>query len=155
MASQLGAAMVVWAASALGRELALHLSESKFSKLILVDEPRNLLSVVAQECRERGRPEADVLSLTCDFGNPQAIKDIMGQAAKEVGRIECVVNCASIDFFPCSTADLSVQQLQMPGELVERQASVSSFFACFWFGCGCANRYPTRSAKAATRLQVA
>ncbi|KAF4989090.1 hypothetical protein FDECE_14815 [Fusarium decemcellulare] len=92
MTSQLGAAMVVWAASALGRELALHLSESKFSKLILVDEACNLLSVVAQECRERGRLEADVLSLTCDFGNPQAIKDLMAQAAEEVGPIECVAN---------------------------------------------------------------
>ncbi|KAM5360106.1 hypothetical protein ACJZ2D_013965 [Fusarium nematophilum] len=132
MASQLGAAMVVWAASASGRALALNLSESKFSKLILVDECCDLLSAVAQECRERGCLEADVLSLTCDFGNPQAIKDLMAQAVEEVGRIECVANCASIDFCPRSTADLSVQQLQMPGELVERQASASSLFACFW-----------------------
>lgn len=121
MASRSGTAMVIWAASASGRAVALNLAESGYSKLILVDECYNQLSVVATECQERALPEAAVLLLTCDFGNPQAINNLMIQAVEQAGRIDCVANCAPLDFCPRSTTDLSVQQLKMPGEGVERQ----------------------------------
>lgn len=107
-----------------GRAVALNLAESGYSKLILVDECYNQLSVVATECQERALPEAAVLLLTCDFGNPQAINNLMIQAVEQAGRIDCVANCAPLDFCPRSTTDLSAQQLKIPGEGVERQASV-------------------------------
>ncbi|KAH6985116.1 hypothetical protein EDB80DRAFT_691180 [Ilyonectria destructans] len=116
MASRSGTAMVIWAASASGRAVALNLAESGYSKLILVDECYNQLSVVATECQERALPEAAVLLLTCDFGNPQAINNLMIQAVEQAGRIDCVANCAPLDFCPRSTTDLSAQQLKMPGE---------------------------------------
>ncbi|KIW53580.1 hypothetical protein PV05_09138 [Exophiala xenobiotica] len=92
-----GVALVIGAASGIGRQVALSFAQEGCLRIILVDRDSAKLAGSAQMIRGLDLTAApDLLSLTVDISNEDDIINMMDCTVRKFGRIDYAVNAAGI-----------------------------------------------------------
>ncbi|MEH3156269.1 MAG: SDR family NAD(P)-dependent oxidoreductase [Gordonia paraffinivorans] len=88
--------LITGASRGIGERAALRFAETG-ARLVLVARGREALEEVARRCRIAGSP--DVLALSADIGDPDAVRAVFDSALDRFGHVDVVVQNASVAAF--------------------------------------------------------
>ena len=85
--------LITGASSGIGRALAQRLATAG-ARLVLSSRSPETLAAAAGECRARGAAGEDVLVVTADVRDAEAVDELIAASAARFGRVDAVVHCA-------------------------------------------------------------
>jgi NAD(P)-dependent dehydrogenase (short-subunit alcohol dehydrogenase family) len=100
-------ALITGAAKRIGRHIALAMAQRGWDIVVHYGESHQDAHLLVSEIQASGRR---AIALQADLGNEGQVKQLIPETLAVMGRIDCVVNNASL-FSPDSAADFSQQQL--------------------------------------------
>lgn len=95
--------LVTGAAKRIGREIALHFARNGWQVIVHYGQSQPEAFRLVEEIQQLGQ---HAIAIQCDLANETQVRSIMPQALQAMGRVDCVVNNASL-FEPDTAQDFS------------------------------------------------
>ena len=109
--------------SGIGAAVSLALARAGCTRLLLADSSAEGLERTAMSCSTIETRQMEILTITCDVGDAQAVDSMVGEGVRKFGAIHYCVNCAGTMPTQRGTADISFHDFMAGAEANQRWVS--------------------------------